>query len=115
MHIRVSAKHLTLGSPVFNRMLNGDWTEAAEFKEKGSAELVVPNWDVEALILVLYIIHAQTTKVSRLLGLEDLAKVTVVTDYYVVKKVKLCWDLWIWVLTDYRPSKLQQPPRDAVL
>lgn len=115
VHIQVSAKHLTFGSPVFNRMLNGDCMEAAEFKEKGYVELVVPNWDVEALLLVLHIMHAQTSKVPRLLSLEDLTKVTLIADYYDVKEVKLCCDLWIWVLTDFRPSKLEQPLRDAVL
>ncbi|CBF89996.1 predicted protein [Aspergillus nidulans FGSC A4] len=65
VQIQVSARHLALGSPVFDRMLHGSWKEGREFKEKGSIVLVVDNWDVDAFLVVLNILHSQLLKLPR--------------------------------------------------
>lgn len=114
VRIQVSAKHLTFGSPVFNSMLDGNWKKSAESKAKGYLELVVRDWDVEALLMVLHIMHAQTSKVPRMVTLEEVAKVTVVADYYDVKEVELLCDVWLWLLeSSFSQSAVSS--RDTIL
>ncbi|KAL4794542.1 hypothetical protein BDV19DRAFT_390148 [Aspergillus venezuelensis] len=94
VRIQVSAKHLMLGSSVFNKMLSGDWAEGRELREKGSVELVIPDWDIEALLVVLYIMHSRLLKVPRQVTLENLAKIAVIADYYHCESVQFFRTLW---------------------
>lgn len=104
VRIQASARHLMLGSPVFNRMLNGGWSEDRQLKEKGSVELVVDGWDVEALVVVLNIIHSHLLKVPRKVTVEQLAKIAVIADYYDCKSVQFFGGLWIRAISKEPPS-----------
>ncbi|RAL10220.1 uncharacterized protein BO97DRAFT_416241 [Aspergillus homomorphus CBS 101889] len=84
---RVSAAHLTFVSPVFVRALYGNWKEALALREQGWVELRLSNWDRDALLLLLEIIHCQNARVPSALSLEQLAKVAVIADYYDCKDV----------------------------
>ncbi|KAE8389727.1 hypothetical protein BDV23DRAFT_172906 [Aspergillus alliaceus] len=66
--IKVSAKHLILVSPAFKKILTG-----------GSVEITTENWDPEALLILLRILHFQLHIVPRRLILELNAK------------------LWLWI------------------
>ncbi|KAL4948178.1 hypothetical protein BDW69DRAFT_189510 [Aspergillus filifer] len=94
VRIQVSAKHLMLGSLVFNKMLSGDWAEGRELRGKGSIELVIHDWDIEALLVVLHIMHARLLKVPPQVTLEKLAKIAVIADYYHCESVQFFRTLW---------------------
>ncbi|KAI9371073.1 hypothetical protein BJX61DRAFT_544042 [Aspergillus egyptiacus] len=95
IRIQVSARHLTLGSPFFNSMLSNTWKEGKEFQANGRIELVIDGWDIEALLVVMHIIHAQLDKVPRSLDVELLAKVAAIADYYSVDAVKFFGRIWM--------------------
>jgi hypothetical protein len=95
IRIQVSAKHLSVGSPVFDRMLYGGWKEGKEFKEKGSIELEVDNCDIEALLVVLYILHSRLHQVPHKLNVEQLAKIAVVADYYDCQSLAFFSPIWL--------------------
>ncbi|PYI03341.1 hypothetical protein BO78DRAFT_409993 [Aspergillus sclerotiicarbonarius CBS 121057] len=82
IRIRVSAKHLILASPVFERALTGPWKESISLDQEGSTEITAENWDIEALLIFLRIIHCQFQFVPQEMSLELLAKFAVVADYY---------------------------------
>ncbi|RAL00305.1 uncharacterized protein BO80DRAFT_357064 [Aspergillus ibericus CBS 121593] len=82
VRIRVSAKHLILASPVFERALTGPWRESITLDQEGSTEITAEGWDIEALLIFLRVIHCQFQLVPLDLSLEVLAKVTVIADYY---------------------------------
>ena len=71
--IRVSAKHLMFASPVFKK---------SAFLEQGCVEITADSWDLEALLILLRIIHCQLYYVPKQMSFELLAKATVIADYY---------------------------------
>ncbi|EQL37997.1 hypothetical protein BDFG_01014 [Blastomyces dermatitidis ATCC 26199] len=103
--IQVSAKHLTLASPVFKKTFTGGWKESVNFLESCSVEITMDGWDLEALLILLRIIHCQHYIVPRKLGLELLAKVAVLSDYYDCQAaVKFFTDIWVAPLEDTIPK-----------
>ena len=82
VRIQVSARHLILASPVFDKALTGPWKESVSLDKEGSTEITAENWDTEALLIFLRIIHCQFQFVPQEMSLELLAKVAVVSDYY---------------------------------
>jgi hypothetical protein len=104
VQIQVSARHLALGSPVFDRMLHGNWKEGREFKEKGSIVLVVDSWDVDAFLVVLYILHSQLLRLPRKVTIEQLAKIAVIADYYDCQSVRFFGSLWVRCLPRKPPA-----------
>ncbi|KAB8224398.1 hypothetical protein BDV33DRAFT_188356 [Aspergillus novoparasiticus] len=72
--IQVSAKHLILSSPV--------WQESFLLLKKGSVEITVCCWDLEAFIILMDIFHCQPRNLPREVILELLAKIGMLADYY---------------------------------
>lgn len=112
VRLRVSSRHLILASPYFNRMLKGPWKESSI--NSGSPYTVsASDWDVEALLILMNIIHGQVRKVPRSLSLEMIAKVAVIVDYYqCVEVVEIFAERWLMKLPV--PSK-RMYYRDLVL
>ncbi|PYH75518.1 hypothetical protein BO82DRAFT_359969 [Aspergillus uvarum CBS 121591] len=103
--IQVSAKHLILASSVFRRLLTGGWKESINYLQKGSVEITADSWDVDALLIMLRIIHCQSRQIPRKLTLEMLAKVAVLTDYYNCREAVVFFaDTWIDALDDFIPA-----------
>ncbi|KAI0098781.1 hypothetical protein GGR51DRAFT_423278 [Nemania sp. FL0031] len=78
---RVSSAHLILASPYFQKALDGPFKES----QPGIDDLRhvdASDWDAEALLTVLQIIHGRNLQVTRYLDLEMLAKIAVIVDYY---------------------------------
>ncbi|KAL4936611.1 hypothetical protein BDV06DRAFT_233252 [Aspergillus oleicola] len=94
VRIQVSARHLMLGSPVFDKMLSGNWAEGRELKEIGSIELSMDGWDIEALLVVLNTLHARLSEIPRKMTVEQLAKVAIIADYYDCQNVKCLANWW---------------------
>ncbi|KAF5584880.1 uncharacterized protein FSUBG_12634 [Fusarium subglutinans] len=78
---RVSAKHLCLASPVFRRMIQGKFKES-EPNEQGLLEIRAPEWNAEAFLIVLDIIHGHHSCVPTQPSLQVVAQVGVIVDYY---------------------------------
>ncbi|KAL3475940.1 hypothetical protein BJX99DRAFT_258840 [Aspergillus californicus] len=112
IRILVSAKHLTHSSPVFDRILNGYWNQGPELRDRGSVEIVVDGWDVDALLVVLNIMHADLLKVPRRLELEQVAKIAVIADHYGFQGISFVGNVWLDSLEDDTEVSYS---RDAIL
>lgn len=113
IRIQVSAKHLTLASPVFKKTLSGGWKESDIFAKKGSIELVIQYWDLEVFLLFMRIIHCRHQDLPSKVTLEMLAKIGVLADYYACPDaITFFANLWIDQLKDDLPTRYS---RDLVL
>jgi hypothetical protein len=90
--IQVSGKQLSLASSLFAQMVQA----AVKKKQapKGRIEVNLVGWDLNALLIVLYIIHEQHDKVPRRLGIQILAKVALIATYYGCACVLPYGDIW---------------------
>lgn len=62
IRIRLSSKHLTLASAYFEKMMANNWKETNP--ENGYTYVATAEeWDQKALLVLMNIIHGQTTKV----------------------------------------------------
>ncbi|EED18697.1 conserved hypothetical protein [Talaromyces stipitatus ATCC 10500] len=110
---KVSAKHLMLASPVLKKTLSGGWKESEIFAKKGSIDLVVEDWDLDAFLLFLRILHCQHHDLPSSVTLEMLAKIAVMADYYACKNtVAFFANLWIEKLEPAFPTEYS---RDLML
>lgn len=63
------------------------------------------RWDIEALLILLRVIHCQNQHVPRKLTLEMLAKVAVLADFYECKEaVGFFANIWIEALEEEPPT-----------
>ncbi|KXH56878.1 hypothetical protein CSAL01_06126 [Colletotrichum salicis] len=78
----VSSKHLALASRCFSAKLSGPWIEASVKHIDGCYHMDASDWDPEALLILMHVIHGKTRSVPRQIDLEMLAKLAVLVDYY---------------------------------
>jgi hypothetical protein len=96
VRMRVSSSHLALASPYFKWMLRGDWKEGHTLRSDGNLVLHEKDWDPDALLVLMNIIHGHTRKLPRSVNLEMLAKIAVLVDYYrCVEVVEVFSEIWI--------------------
>ncbi|PNP78619.1 hypothetical protein FNYG_07965 [Fusarium nygamai] len=106
---RVSAKHLCLASPVFRRMIQGQFKES-EPNEQGLFEIRTSEWDAEALLIILDIIHGHHSSVPKRPSLDVIAQIGIIVDYDdCLEVVKIFFQHWhssikIWENYSTRPS-----------
>lgn len=81
MTFRVSSRHLTLASPVFKAALTGGWKEGIK-AQNDCLEIGAEDWDVDAMLIAMNIVHCRPSQVPLTLGLEKVAKLAVLVDYY---------------------------------
>ncbi|KAI0452024.1 hypothetical protein F5B21DRAFT_527310 [Xylaria acuta] len=81
IHLQVSSAHLTLASRYFKKAFGGPFKESQPGID-GLRHVDASDWDREALLIVLRIIHGRNRQVPKSLDLEMLAKVAVIVDYY---------------------------------
>lgn len=102
-----------LASPVLKKTLSGGWKESDVFAKKGSIELVIQDWDLEAFLLFMRIIHCQHQNLPGKVTLELLAKIAVLADYYACPDtITFFANLWIDQLKNDSPTRYS---RDLVL
>ncbi|KAK7753385.1 hypothetical protein SLS62_004675 [Diatrype stigma] len=76
-------------------MLNGPWREHIP-NSQSIRRIVTTEWDTEAFMILLDIIHGHHRAVPRAVSLEMLGKITILVDYYKCHEiVELFVDLWI--------------------
>ncbi|KAG2000978.1 hypothetical protein GB937_010638, partial [Aspergillus fischeri] len=95
--IQVSAKHLILASSFFKKLLKGAWKES----------------HLDALLILLCVVHGQYYHVPRKITLETLAKVAVLASYYDCREdLDILVDTWINALEEAIPKSYS---RDVIL
>lgn len=95
MRVRVSSRHLSLASPVFSKMLEGQFKEGIQ-NSQSFRRIETSEWDTEALLILLDIIHGHHRRVPRTVSLEMLGKIAVLVDYYDCHEiVEVFVDLWV--------------------
>ncbi|PTB46205.1 uncharacterized protein TrAFT101_004323 [Trichoderma asperellum] len=95
VHFQLSSKHLTLTSEYFRALVANRWKEASSscgFAYTVTAE----DWDEAALLMVMNIIHCQTSEIPQDIDSEMVAKMTVIVDYYqCTKAISFYVDIWM--------------------
>lgn len=101
VRMKLSSKHLTLASAYFQKLMAHDWAETRP--ENGYAYTIsAEEWDADALLVLMKILHGRTAHLPRIISLEMLAKIAVLVDYYQCHEaVKFYSDTWT--------SNLQEP------
>jgi len=105
VNLRVSSKHLILASRYFKTALNGPWTQASS---PGCSRSIYANdWDPEAFLILMSIIHGRNQQVPRVIGLELLAKIAVLVDYYDCHEaVEVFAEIWLRELRSQLPAQV---------
>lgn len=80
--MRVSSKHLILASKYFRTNLTSSWQEGQQLKSKGFVVMRVTCSNLQALLILLNIIHCRNREVPRSVDLELLCEIAVLVDYY---------------------------------
>lgn len=85
---RVSSKHLTLVSPVFKAMLQGDrFKEGNELARTGRVEVPLFDDNIDALRIILDILHHRYNLVPPRIDSQILMDIAAVVDKYQLKHV----------------------------
>lgn len=83
----VSSKHMTLASPVFKVMLLGPFKEGRELAVNGKIEVTLPDDSVEAMAIILCIIHGDMDLVPQIISHNLLTDIAVLVDKYQLFKI----------------------------
>ncbi|KAF4437208.1 hypothetical protein FACUT_5862 [Fusarium acutatum] len=90
----VSAKHLCLASPVFRKIIQGKFKES-EPNDQGLLEIRTSEWNAEALLIILDIIHGHNTSVPQRPSLEVIKQIGLIIDYYdCLEAVRIVFVYW---------------------
>lgn len=90
----VSSRHLTLASPVFRTMLDGPFEKV--YLASGRQQITASDWDVDAMVILLDIIHGHNKAVPRSLKLPTLARIATIVDYYECHEiVEVFGEIWL--------------------
>lgn len=101
IEFRVSAKHLCGASPVFRKMIKGNFQESQP-NDKGFLEIRASDWNARALLVLLDIIHGHHRQVPRNLDLDTVAQIGFLVDYYdCLEIVQVFFDHWQAHLPDW--------------
>ena len=95
VHCVVSSRHMMLASQYFQRILSGNFNEAITLRNKGHVTITLSD-DLDAMIILLNIIHGASRKVPRQVNLGLLSKLAVlVRRFEVLETVGYFSDTWI--------------------
>ncbi|KAL2200127.1 hypothetical protein P885DRAFT_27772 [Corynascus similis CBS 632.67] len=105
IQMRVSSRHLILASRYFKTALNGPWSQTSL---AGCSRSVYANdWDPEAFLILMSIIHGRNQQVPRVISLELLAKIAVLVDYYDCHEaVEVFAEIWLRELRSQLPAQV---------
>ncbi|KAM7195896.1 hypothetical protein V8F20_007261 [Naviculisporaceae sp. PSN 640] len=94
MTFLLSSRHLALASPVLKAMFSDKWTEGV--KVDNLYHFTAEGWNTEALAVVMNVIHGRWSLVPTTVGLELLAGIAVIVDYYDIREpLQLISSLWM--------------------
>ncbi|GFF23064.1 hypothetical protein IFM61606_08716 [Aspergillus udagawae] len=93
--MRVSSKHLSLASPVFEKMFHGLWKEAQGLRV-GYIEMEMDWQNMDAMLILMNAIHGHGPDVPHEVSLEMLTEISILVDYCNFHKaIQLALDLWM--------------------
>ncbi|KAF2970736.1 hypothetical protein GQX73_g2753 [Xylaria multiplex] len=81
IQLQVSSAHLRLGSLYFKKVLDGRFKES-QLAGDSLRHISAEDWDADAFLIVMRIMHGQNRFVPRTLDLETLANIAAIVDYY---------------------------------
>ncbi|KAH7184857.1 uncharacterized protein B0J16DRAFT_122982 [Fusarium flagelliforme] len=81
VEFRVSSRHMSLASPVFRAMLESKFKES-QLNKQGLYEVQASEWDAEAFVILLDIIHGHHRDVPKRISVEILSNIAIIVDYY---------------------------------
>lgn len=94
--LRVSSKHLALASPYFRARFEGSWKPSISPTPNNCLTLFEEDWDTEAFLILMNVIHGRTSRIPHSVSLELLAKIAVLVDYYKCPDaIKFFSEVWI--------------------
>lgn len=105
----VSSRHLILASLVLKAALTGGWKESVARETDGLLEISTEGWDVEAMAIIMSILHHKWSQVPQEVDLELLAKIAIVVDYYqIYEVVQLIGKIWVERLRTALPDSYRR-------
>lgn len=113
IRFRLSSRHLSLASRYFEKQLEAPWKDDSAVSSCGCYYIYADDWDAEALLALVQIMHGRNRSVPRSLNLEMLAKIAVLVDYYECHEaVEVFSEIWFKALESPLPT---QSNRDLIL
>jgi hypothetical protein len=112
VHCVVSSRHMMLASQYFEKMLSGNSNEAVTLRSKGHVSIPLSG-DLDAMIILLNIVHGISRKVPRQVNLEVLSKLAVLVSILgMLDAVQFFSDTWI---NNFESEGLPQSYNENVL
>jgi hypothetical protein len=98
--IQASGKHLALASPVFKQQVQrAEQRKGIADLHEEPTEIYAEDWNLEAFLVVLRVLHCQNSQLPRTLSLEKLAHVATIAHHYQCKDaIGILQDIWIKAL-----------------
>ena len=107
--IRASTRHLILASAVFKRLFHVSFKEGCQLSSQGYTELLLPDDDPAALLVLLQLIHSHIRKVPRTVDLRTFTETAILVDKYeLLETTELVADHWFQALANDIPSTLNE-------
>ncbi|OJJ45558.1 hypothetical protein ASPZODRAFT_68946 [Penicilliopsis zonata CBS 506.65] len=101
---RVSAQRLMLASPYFESSLSNSWAEGTTLRARGHLDMVIYDFNPEAILYFLLIIHGLEARIPRMIPLQLLTDFAVLVDYFQAHDaVHIQMGLWISLLAPTIP------------
>lgn len=98
------SRHLSLASPIFQCMLKRQWKEGISGGQP-PRELLTSECDIEAVLVLLNIIHGRHRAVPKLVSLETLVRTAILVDYYQCHEAtEVLVDRWLKALEKDFPT-----------
>ncbi|MCJ1383322.1 hypothetical protein MMC17_006435 [Xylographa soralifera] len=99
IQVRVSSKHLTLASRVFDSMLKPGFSEGDKLRSQGHAALRLPEDNPAALLILLNLMHGRFKAVPRKVDLSMLTELATLVDKYELLEItEMFQGSWMEVL-----------------
>ena len=107
----VSSRHMSLASPVFRAMLESKFKES-QLNEQGLYEVQASEWDAEAFVILLDIIHGHHRDVPKRISVEILSNIAIIVDYYGCHEImEFVLTAWLTYLGDPEEFVKEDPLR----
>lgn len=82
VRIKVSGKHLSMASPMFERIISGNSKERVQTNGTPSVEIYVEGLDLEVFLILMNILHYKPQELPAQASVELVAKLGILADYY---------------------------------
>lgn len=113
---RVSSKHLIAASKYFRKQLKSPWKEHNDVAEDGSCIVWAQEWNEQALLIVMNIIHGRSKQVPRSVDLQLMARIAVIIDRCACHEATWFFHkTWIGNYFRRRPNASGERGRDLIL